>query len=81
LVSSLSLEQKEKMDRIYEEIGEATAQLAGKIIKFVEAAEMGHPLAQAAAIEGVTLFVIETLAGSTFRAMNKWLGDLREGME
>jgi len=81
LVSSLSLEQKEKIDGIYEEISEATAQLAEKIIDLVETAGFRHPFAQVLAIEGITLHVIEILAGSTFEMVNKWLDDLRGKLE
>jgi len=81
LVSGLSLEPKEKMDRIYEEISKATIQLSSKIVDLVEMAGFGHPVIQALAIIGITLHVVGILAGSTFEAVNEWLDDLREGME
>jgi len=81
LVSGLSLERKEKMDRIYEEISEATIQLSSKVVNLVEMAGFGHPVIEALAVVGITLHVVGILASSTFEAVNKWLGDLREGME
>jgi len=81
LVSSLSLERKEEMERAYEEVKEAMTQLIDKIIDFVATTGVKDPVKTAIVTMATTLEVIGIMASSLTEATSVWIRELREKMK
>jgi len=81
LVSGLSLERKEKMSEIYEEIKEMTDSLADKVTEFMKATGAKTPTAIAAVVSTMTLQIIANLAAPVIETLAVWLDSLVEETE